>query len=36
LHPYDVPEFLVVEVVGGSQAYLDWLSQATTSSDDGR
>ena len=29
LHPYDVPEFLVVEVAGGSQAYLDWLSQAT-------
>ena len=30
LHPYDVPEFLVITVAGGSQAYLDWLSQATT------
>ena len=25
-----VPEFLVIEVAGGSQAYLDWLGQATT------
>ena len=30
LHPYDVPEFLVIEVAGGSQAYLDWLGQAAT------
>jgi len=25
-HPYDVPEFLVLPVTGGSEAYLDWLS----------
>jgi periplasmic divalent cation tolerance protein len=25
LHPYDVPEFLVVPVAGGSETYLAWL-----------
>lgn len=25
VHPYDVPEFLVVPVTGGSAAYLAWL-----------
>lgn len=25
LHSYDVPEFLVLPVASGSQAYLDWL-----------
>lgn len=25
LHPYQVPEFLVLEVESGSHAYLDWL-----------
>ena len=30
LHPYDVPEFLVIDVAGGSQAYLDWLGSVTT------
>src|SRR3989337_615230 len=30
LHPYELPEFLVVDVDGGSQPYLAWLSQATT------
>jgi periplasmic divalent cation tolerance protein len=25
LHPYEVPEFLIVEVSGGSQAYLGWV-----------
>lgn len=24
LHPYDVPELLVLPVVDGSEAYLDW------------
>lgn len=24
-HPYDVPEFLVLPITGGSAAYLDWL-----------
>jgi periplasmic divalent cation tolerance protein len=26
LHPYDVPEFLVLPVSGGSDGYLRWLS----------
>jgi periplasmic divalent cation tolerance protein len=25
LHSYEVPEFLVLPVVGGSRSYLDWL-----------
>jgi periplasmic divalent cation tolerance protein len=25
LHSYELPEFLVVEVSGGSDAYLDWI-----------
>jgi periplasmic divalent cation tolerance protein len=29
LHPYDVPEFLVVAVDSGSAAYLDWVAGAT-------
>ena len=28
LHPYEVPEFLVVAVQGGSAAYLQWLTQS--------
>ena len=29
LHPYEVPEILVVPVIGGAQSYLDWVrSQA--------
>jgi periplasmic divalent cation tolerance protein len=26
-HPYDVPEFLVVPVIDGSEEYLKWLGQ---------
>ena len=29
LHPYEVPELLVLRVDGGDEAYLNWLSQAT-------
>ena len=29
LHPYEVPELLVVRVDGGDEAYLNWVSQAT-------
>lgn len=25
LHPYDVPELLVLPVAGGGEAYLDWV-----------
>jgi periplasmic divalent cation tolerance protein len=31
LHPYDVPEFLVLTVRGGSAAYLEWLRASTES-----
>jgi len=26
-HPYDVPEFVVVPIVDGSEAYLQWVGQ---------
>lgn len=29
LHPYDVPEFLVLPVVDGSDAYLKWIGEST-------
>ena len=29
LHPYEVPELLVVGVTGGGASYLDWLCEAT-------
>jgi periplasmic divalent cation tolerance protein len=29
LHPYEVPEFLVIDVAGGSDAYLSWLDEST-------
>jgi periplasmic divalent cation tolerance protein len=29
LHPYDVPEFIVVPIVEGSDAYLGWLREST-------
>ena len=29
LHPYDVPEFLVLDAGGGSSAYLEWLQAET-------
>jgi periplasmic divalent cation tolerance protein len=28
LHPYEVPEWIVIPVCGGSRAYLDWMRQA--------
>ena len=30
LHPYEVPEFLVIPISDGSDAYLRWLGEATT------
>jgi periplasmic divalent cation tolerance protein len=30
LHPYDVPEFIVIPVVEGNAAYLDWIRTGTT------
>lgn len=32
LHPYEIPEFLVVPVLAGSHAYLDWAARATRAS----
>lgn len=29
-HPYRVPEFLVLPVLGGSVDYLNWITQSTT------
>jgi periplasmic divalent cation tolerance protein len=29
LHPYDVPEFLVLPVVDGNDAYLRWVGEST-------
>ena len=29
LHPYEVPELLVVRVAGGLPAYLSWLTEST-------
>ena len=29
LHPYDVPEFVVIPIVEGSHEYLSWLSENT-------
>lgn len=31
LHPYDVPEFLVLPVVDGNDAYLRWVAESTAS-----
>jgi periplasmic divalent cation tolerance protein len=29
LHPYELPELLVVPVAGGSESYLDWVRAST-------
>jgi periplasmic divalent cation tolerance protein len=30
LHPYELPEFLVLTVAAGSEAYLRWVAESTT------
>jgi len=30
LHPYEVPEFVVIPIVDGNQAYLNWIGDSTT------
>lgn len=30
LHPYDIPEFLVLPIVDGNDAYLRWVADSTT------
>lgn len=32
LHPYDVPEFVVLPVVDGNDAYLRWIAESTAQS----
>jgi periplasmic divalent cation tolerance protein len=32
-HPYETPEVIVLEIVGGNPAYLEWIGQVTTPSD---
>ena len=32
LHPYDVPEFIVLPIVDGSDAYLRWIGDSTRTS----
>lgn len=29
LHPYDMPEFLVLAIVDGNEAYLQWVAEST-------
>ncbi len=29
LHPYDVPEVIVVPIIGGSDSYLEWIRDET-------
>jgi uncharacterized protein involved in tolerance to divalent cations len=29
LHDYEVPEFIALPIVGGSDAYLDWIREST-------
>lgn len=29
LHPYDMPEFLVLPIVDGNEAYLRWVAEST-------
>jgi periplasmic divalent cation tolerance protein len=30
LHPYDVPEFVVIPITQGNAAYLSWLTESTS------
>lgn len=30
LHPYEVPEFIVLPIIDGSPAYLDWIRMSTS------
>ena len=29
LHDYEVPEFIVMPIIGGNEAYLDWIREST-------
>lgn len=30
LHPYDVPEFVVIPIIDGNDEYLKWIGESTT------
>ena len=30
MHPYDMPEFLVMPIIDGNDAYLRWVAESTT------
>ena len=30
LHPYEVPEFVVISIVDGNEAYLRWIGESTS------
>jgi periplasmic divalent cation tolerance protein len=30
LHPYEVPEFVVLPIIDGNDAYLRWIGESTT------
>jgi len=32
LHPYDVPEFIIVPILDGNEAYLRWVGESTLDS----
>jgi periplasmic divalent cation tolerance protein len=34
LHPYEVPELIATPIVGGSEAYLEWLAEQLKPADD--
>ena len=34
LHPYDIPEFIVLPVVDGNDAYLRWIGDSTIGDED--
>ena len=33
LHPYDVPEFIMVGIIDGNDAYLRWIGESTLADD---
>ena len=35
LHPYEVPEFLVLPITDGNQAYLQWMRSSTGTAEEG-
>lgn len=34
LHPYDIPEFIVLPIADGNEAYLRWIGESTSNEDD--